>query len=175
MQRCRVGCEQIDGEKILHNVDPGCLTDFANEGLGNAAAGGVAARVDDAGEAVAAFATDVHPAVNAVKHRTPCVELMNESGSFFDDTLDDGTVAQAAAGLERVLDVTLEAVFVGQDRSDAALCVPGVAVAEGAFADKHDAAGFGGFQRRAEAGDAGTDDQAVREDCWVVVVSIPVK
>ena len=63
------------------------------------------------------------------------------AGRLADDQLDDGAVAQAAAGGERVLDVVLEAVLRRQHAGDAALGVGAVALLDAVLGDDQDVAG----------------------------------
>jgi hypothetical protein len=54
-----------------------------------------------------------------------------------------------------------KAVSLGEDRSNAALGIPRIAVGNDALADKRDGAGLGRFEGGTQARDAGTNDQAI--------------
>ena len=73
------------------------------------------------------------------------------------------SVAQPAAGPQRVGDVRLERIVLAEHRGDAALGLPGVAVFEARLADDDDIALFGRLQGRPQTGDARADDHAIGE------------
>ena len=115
------------------------------------------------GIAVATFQRDVDLAVNPVKIGSPIIQLPDQVRALFDHPLNNRFISDAAAGFHRIGNMRLETVRRGQHRSDAALCVPGIAVGKGTLADQRNIAMLCRFQRRPQTGNAGPDDQTVRK------------
>ena len=83
------------------------------------------------------------------------------AGPSSTSVLDGRAVAQAVAGVERVLLVQLDLVVVAQGHRDAALRVFGRGFPQAVLGHHQHAPGFRQFDRRAQPGDAGSDHQKI--------------
>ena len=156
--------QQVEREGVVPEGDVRCLPGAGDDGAHDLVAGGVAQGVDDAAVAVAALAGQGQLAVFLVELRAPVDQVVDLVGRFADHHLDDGAIAQAGAGGQRVLDVVLEAVLRRQHAGDAALGVVAVALLNVVLGDDQDVEVGRHFQGRAQARDAGADDQDVGEE-----------
>ena len=153
--------EQVDREVILEDRDVGVALDRGQERSLDLAAADVLV-VDHAAPAVAALAGQVERAGGvAIEVGAEREQLLDRGRALGDDALDHLAIAQAIADHQRVGDVLLERVVVGQHRGDAALGPVGVGVAGRALGDDGDPAVGGGVEREGQAGDAGAQDQIV--------------
>lgn len=135
-----------------------CLGD---EGLGDDSARFVAVGVGDARVAVASFDCCCDLTVGEVERAAPVKKLADELGALVDDEVNDFFVAKGAAGAKRILYMQVEGVGFIEDRGDASLCVPGVAVFDGAFCDDGYGTVLRGLDCCAKARDARPDYQVV--------------
>jgi hypothetical protein len=78
-----------------------------------------------------------------------------------DDEVNDFFIAECAAGAKRILYMQVERIGFIDDRGDASLCVPGVAVFDGAFGNDGDGAVLRGLDCGAKTRDARPDYQVV--------------
>lgn len=107
---------------------------------------------------------------DVVEAHSPAGEFLKAIGGEAADLPDGGTIAEASAGGEGVVNVSVDGVVGMDDAGDAALCPSGVGFIESVFGEDDDFAGesgvlgIGGGDGGAEAGDAGTDDEGVGED-----------
>ena len=132
--------------------------------LGEDEAGAVAVGVGHARMAVAAFQCRVDLAVDPVELRAPLSQFLDQFRPLTDHLLDDLGIAQSAAGGQRVGDVGLETIAFPQDRGDAALGLPGVAVFEAGLADEDDVSLLGRLDGGPQAGNTGPYDHAVGKE-----------
>ena len=91
-------------------------------------------------------------------------QVVDLAGRLADHQLDDGAVAQAGAGGQRVLDVVLEAVLRRAHGGDAALGVAAVALLDLVLGDDQDVHRRRRGQGGPQPGDAAADDEHVGED-----------
>ena len=127
---------------------------------------GAVADVREARIAVAAEVALEDAAVGrAIEHRAPGFELADAIGRFLRVELGHAPVVDVLAAAHRVGEVHLPAVavvVVRHRRGHAAFGHDGVRLAEQRLADQPDRhAGAGRFDRRAQAGAAGADDEHV--------------
>ncbi len=106
-----------------------------DDGSHHFAAGHVAEGVDDAVVTVAAFAAERDLAGFLVEVGSPVDEFLDATRGFADDHIDDGGVAECAAGDERVVDMFFKTVVGVHDAGDAALGVGAVGLLDGVFRD----------------------------------------
>ena len=118
------------------------------------ASSGVAVRVQDAGAAVSGFTSEGKFGAGAIEFGAPLDKLSNVLGAFFDEKSYRFGAAEAIAGVERVLFVEADFVFVAEGYGDAALRPGSSGVAEMGFGEDQDAAGAAEFNRGAQTGDA---------------------
>ena len=118
------------------------------------ASGGIAVRVEDAGAAVRGFAREGKFGAGAIEFGAPFDELSDVLGAFFDEESYGFRAAEAVAGVERVLFVQADFVFVAERYGDAALCPGSGGIAEIGFGEDQNAAGAAEFNGGAQTGDA---------------------
>ncbi len=120
--------------------------------------------MDDAAMTVAAFPRQRQLALGfQVKVRSPPNEIIDLLRGFPDHELDDGPIAQAAAGLQGILDVVFKAIFRRHDAGDAALSKTAVALLDLVLGDHEHVEVFRNLQSGPQSGDAGADHQNVGE------------
>jgi len=155
--------EQIDAVEVFEDFYIGDLFDFFDECFGDDSSCFVAVCVCDARMAVTAFEGGGDASVVQVEVGSPLQQFSDEVRSLADDPVDNVFVAYSTTGPEGVVDVSLEGVCFVEDGGDAALGFPGIAVFEAVFAEQQDVTVPGGFDGGAEAGDSGSDDEAIGE------------
>ena len=121
-----------------------CAADFAS--------GGVAMGVQDAGAAMRGFAREGELGAGAIELGAPLDELGDVLGTFFDEERDRFGTAEAIAGVESVLFVEADFVFVAEGDGDAALRPSGGGIAEIGFGEHQDAAGGAEFDGGTQTG-----------------------
>src|SRR5207302_7077106 len=104
-----------------------------------------------------------------IKVRAPANQIIDLFGGFSDHQVDDISVAQAAAGFQRVFNVIFEAVFRRHDAGDAALGKIAVALLNLVLGDDQHVQAGRNFQRGPQSGDAGADHEHVGEPVWCVL------
>jgi len=154
--------EKIEGKGIFPNTDVRSALHFGNEGADQFLPGGIAFGMQNAVAAVSAFSSELHFAVWLfIELGTELNQFANFIGTSSNDVFDDVSVAQIAAGGDRVFDVSRHWVLFVPDGGDSALCVHAVGVFESAFAEENDLElrinGEGG----AEPGKSTADDENV--------------
>ena len=117
--------------------------------------------VGDARVAVASFDCCGDLAIDLVKCAAPVKKLAYELGALVDDEVNNFFIAKGTAGAKRVLYMQVEGVGFVEDRGDASLCMPGIAVFDGAFCDDGYGAVLRGLYCCAKAPDARPDYQIV--------------
>ena len=156
--------QQVDRKGVLPDFDVRQSLHATGDSPHDFLAGGVAQGMDDAVVAVAAFASQGQLSAGLVELGAPGDQFLDPLRGLADHLLDDRPVAQRAAGLERVADMVLEAVFGVHDAGDAALGVGAVRYGESILGDhQHRQPRIDG-QGRPQAGQAAADDQHVGEE-----------
>ncbi len=117
--------------------------------------------MDDAIVAMAPFAAEREAAGFEIEIGAPFDQFANSLRRFAHDHLDDFSIAQLAAGGERVGDVILEAVFGIQHAGDAPLGLGAIRFLQLILAHHHDRKPRIGGNRRPQAGQSAADDQHV--------------
>ena len=121
------------------------------------------ARVQHAAHGVRAFTPEGGPAVGvAIEVGAPVEELAHVARPLAHEDLDGRHVAQAGAGLERVVAMQVDAVVGPQRGGNAALRVSGVALGAVGLGDQHDRAVRHQVNGRPQAGDAAADHDEIR-------------
>ena len=83
------------------------------------------------------------------------------SGASSTSTFAASTIAQAVAGIERVLQMKADFVFIAECGGNAALRPLRVGIGNLALGEDYDPAGAGQFDGGAQSGHPGTNDQKV--------------
>ena len=89
--------------------------------------------VGDARVAVASFDCSGDLAINHIESATPVEQLPDKPGTLADDEVNGFFIAESAASAQRIGDVRFEFIGFFEDRGDASLGVPGIAVLDGSF------------------------------------------
>src|SRR5208283_534539 len=95
------------------------------------------------------------------KFGAPFDDLSDVLGAFFDEESDGVGAAQAVAGVEGVLFVEADFVFVAESDGDAALGVSGGGFGKIGLGEDQDGAGLAELDGGAHARDSGTDDEVI--------------
>jgi hypothetical protein len=132
-------------------------------------------RVEDAPNGVRGFPPKSRPALGiAIELGTPVNELAHVVRSLTDEHLHRRHVAEARAGLDRVVAVQIDAV-VGTERGcNTALGVTGVALAAIGLGDQHDRAVRHQMIGRTQAGYAAADHDEIRAETHRVLSYHPL-
>ena len=166
VERQRADAAAVDGEQVddelvfveLHAAaQPGRLGQRARD----LAAGGVAAGVQHAAHRVRALAAEHDLAVLPVEAGADLHELAHAVGTFVDQHAHGFGVAQAGAGVDRVLVVQLGRVGFAEGRGDAALGEEGRRIVQARLGEQADMPAAGGGDRRREPGDAAAEHEHV--------------
>jgi hypothetical protein len=113
---------------------------------------------------MAALARQGEMAFLFVEVRAEANELGDLARRFAHDHFNDVAMAQPAAGAERILDVILKAILRRQHPRDAALGVVARTLLNLVLGDDEHVERRRDFERRAQARNAGADDEDVGED-----------
>ena len=152
---------EFGGEGVGAQVEMRDGVGAGEKGAADFAAGGIAVGVEDAGTAVSGFAGEGELGAGAIKFGAPIDELSDVLGTFFDEESDYVGAAKAVAGVEGVLLVEADFVFVAEGDGDAALGVGGGGFGEIGLGEDENSAGLAEFNCGAHAGDSGTDDEVI--------------
>src|SRR5208283_269947 len=152
---------EFGGEGVGAHVEMRDGVSAGEEGAADLAAGGMAVGVEDAGTAVGGFTGEGELGAGAIEFGAPFDELGDVVGAFFDEESDDVGAAEAVTGVEGVLFVEADFVFVAEGDGDAALGVGGSGFGKIGLGEDEDGAGFAELDGGAHAGDAGTDDEVI--------------
>ena len=141
------------------NTNLGVPSSALSQGALNLMASQICGMQDAAG-AVTAFAGQIKSRLGATslpaEAHAPAQQISDALGPFSDHGLYHLRLAQASAGLQRVLNVAQKTVILVQDRSDATLSVGSISLAQAPLSQKrHTPARLRGFDRQGKAGDAG--------------------
>src|SRR3954469_17492470 len=117
--------------------------------------------MQDAVAAVRAFAREDQLAAGPVELRSPGDQLFNAGGTFLDEDLGGVDVAEAIAGVKRVLEVQADLIFIAERGGDSALRILGRRFRDFFLGEHEHAPGFGQFNGRAQSGNAGADNNEV--------------
>src|SRR5450830_1617513 len=148
--------DQVDGDPLLQQFDVRALAGLFEQGLEDRGPGGVGG-VDDAPMAVPAFAGQVELEAAVIsarviitgKRHTLVDQPLNGFAAMFDGKAHRVFVAQAAAGVEGVIDVGLHRVGVVQYGGNTALGPERRAIGQVAFTQHCNAQVAGEGQRKA--------------------------
>ena len=153
--------EQVDHELVLVELHAAAHAGRLGQRAGDLAAGGVAAGVGHPAHRVRALAAEHDLAVLPVEARADLDELAHPVGALVHEHPDGFGVAQAGAGVDRVLEVQLGRVGLAQGRGDAALGEEGGGVVQAGLGQQADAPAACRGDRRREAGDAAAQHEHV--------------
>ena len=123
-----------------------CAADFA--------AGGITVRVENTRTAMGGFAGEGKLGAGTVEFGAPFDELVDVLRAFFDEERDRFGAAKTITGVEGVLFVQADFVFVGEGDSDAALGPGSGGIAEIGLGQDENAAGGAEFDGGAQTGHA---------------------
>ena len=147
--------DQVYGGGPLAEGDVWQAADVLQEGAGDLAAGGVAVGMEDAGEAVGAFAGALELAVGvAVESGSEVEELVDAPGARLDQQRGGGFADEAIAGGDGVGQVQPDILVSTHGDGDAALGVGGVGFRERFLGDDEDGPGGAEAIGSTEARDA---------------------
>ena len=163
-----IGEDQSRNPRPLGKANPFVRAGESNQGAADLGAGGVAARVQNAGQGMRALAraqvglaaraqsVRVEPfeAVGTVEVRAPLDELGHAQRAFGDQRLGRGTIDQAVAGVHGVFKVQRDVLVALHGHGDAALRVVRVRFRERFLRDDQNFAVCGELDGRAQAGHA---------------------
>ena len=164
--------DQVDGDMVFENMDPGIFPAGGDERAFHFLAGDVA-RMEDPPFVVSALAAEVVFVLVVRSVAELCAggemgpDRLREPLDPFRPGLDDlqgvFAVAEVSAGVERVGKMFIERVLAVGDAGDAALSETAVAVVDSAFGDDGDfsPAGFGQGEGAGESCQAAAYDQVI--------------
>src|SRR5208283_2027438 len=152
---------ELRGEGVGAHVEMRDGVGAGEEGAADFAAGGNAVGVEDAGTAVGGFTGEGELGAGAIKFGAPFDDLSDVLGAFFDEESDGVGAAQAVAGVEGVLFVEADFVYVAESDGDAALGVSGGGFGKIGLGEDQDGAGLAELDGGAHARDSGTDDEVI--------------
>ena len=121
------------------------------------AAGGISVSVEDAGAAVRGFAGKGELGAGPIEFGTPFDKLGDVLGAFFDEKRDRFGAAEAVTGVEGVLLVQADFIFVAEGHGDAALRPGGSRIAESGLGEHQDTAGGTELDGGAQTGNTRPD------------------
>jgi len=153
--------DQASGEGVGAEVKVRKLVCAGEECAANFATRRIAVGVKNTRAAVSGFASKGEFGPCAIEFGAPLDELADVLGAFFDEQSDRFGAAEAVTGVKGVLLVESDFVFVAEGDGDAALRPGGRGIAEIGFGEDEDASGGTEFDRGAQAGNSGTDDDVV--------------
>ena len=155
---CRPVDDEVDEERVLDDSHR-ARAQTRDEGFLDRGAGGIPARVQDAGVRVRRLETLHEVTVRrTVELDTERDQLTDAAGALLGEHADGVGIAESRTGDEGVVDVILDTVVVEHDPCDAALRVAGVGVFEDVLRhERHATTRIGSVQRRGQPGDTGPD------------------
>ena len=157
-----VGQQQVDGQRMGHDLDLGRRLDRRDQGPLDLGAGRVATRVRDPVPAVPALAGQRQGPLVLVEDRTPGDELADGVGPLVHQDPDRLAVTDPGTRDQGVLLVLLGSVTGAEGRGDPALGPLRRTRAEHVLGDHQDLVDLPvEAQRRGEAGDPGADDDDI--------------
>ena len=153
--------DEAGGERVGAQVEMGNGVRAGEKSAADFAAGGIAVGVEDAGAAVSGFAGEGELGAGAIEFGAPFDELGDVLGTFFDEESDCFGAAKAVTGVESVLLVKADFVFVAECDGNTALRPGRGGIAEIGFGEDQDTARGAEFDGGAQTGNAGADDGIV--------------
>jgi hypothetical protein len=117
--------------------------------------------VENAGAAVSGFTGEGELGACTIEFGAPFDELGDVLGAFFDEEGNGFGTAEAIAGVEGVLLVEANFVFVGEGDGNAALRVGGGGFVEIGFGEDEDRAGLAELDGGADTCYTGADDEII--------------
>src|ERR1700747_1835784 len=145
---------QASGEGVRTKME---MRDFVRAGeksTGDFASRGIAVRVEDPRAAVRGFTREGKFGAGTIEFGAPFDELINVRRAFFDEKRHGLRAADTVSGVERVLFMETDFVFVAECHGDAALRPGGGGVTEIGFGEDEDAAGAAELNGGAQTSDA---------------------
>jgi len=155
--------QQIEREGVVPDRDVGRCRGLRNHRAHHFVPGGIPQGMDDPAMAVPALARQREMSLLFVEVRPPADEVVDLAGRLAHDHLNHVSMAQAAAGRQRVLDVILEAVLRRHDPRDAALSIGAAALLHLVLGNDEHVERCRYLQSGPQAGDAGADHEHVCE------------
>ena len=131
------------------------------QGAADLAAGGVALGVQDTRAAVRTLTGERQLGPGAVEFRSPGNQLLDALGAFLHQHLGRFGVAEAVAGVERVLKVEADFVFVAEGRGNPALGILGVGFRQLAFGEHEHTSGGGELDGGPQTGHTSSHDYEI--------------
>src|SRR5438270_11522188 len=111
---------------------------------------------------VCTFTGEGQLGAGAVEFRTPLDQLFDTQRPFFNEHACRFGIDDAVAGVERVLEMKLDLVFIAEGNGDAALGISGVALGMLSFDDDKHTSRRSEFDRGTKAGHSSSDNHEVR-------------
>jgi hypothetical protein len=146
--------DQAGGERVRAKMKMRDFVRSGEKGAADLASGGIAVRMEDAGTAVRGFAGESEFGSGAIELGAPFNELGDVAGTFFYNESYRFRPAKSITGIEGVLLVEADFVFVAERYGDAALRPGGGRVTEGGFGKDQNTACTAEFNGGAQTGDA---------------------
>jgi hypothetical protein len=128
------------------------------QGAKNFASSGISMGVQDAVAAVCSFATEGQLGAMAIEFRAPLNQFLDSQRRILDQNFRCLQVAQAVAGLQRILQVKTDLVFIAERGRNPALRPLRIRVGDFAFRQDDYAPGRGQLNGRTQPGNAGAHD-----------------
>ena len=153
--------DEFGGEGVSAQMKMRDGVGASEESSADFAASGIAMSVKNARAAVSGFAGKGKLGARAVELGTPFDELGDVARTFFDKKGDGFGIAEAVTGVDGVLFVKADLVFVAEGDGDAALRVGGGGFTEIGFCEDQHTAGLAEFDCGADACYAGAHDEII--------------
>jgi len=153
--------QKSGGEFKLQDLNVGQCLGFRPQRAQNFAAGRISVSVQNAIAAMRAFAGEGKFGSVAIELGAPLNQFIDPLGTFFDENLGSFDVAQSVAGVERVLKVESDFIFVAERGGDSALGILRSGVGDFAFGEDNDAAGWSQFDGGPQPGDSRSNYQKI--------------
>jgi hypothetical protein len=154
--------QQFGGGRVAAKGHVGQRTGLVVERSRDLAPGGIAVRVQDAVAAVRALAGECQLAARAVEGGAPLDQFLNRRRTLFHQGAHGDGVAQAVAGIQRVLFMQLDLVVVTEGDGDATLRVFGGGFPKAFLGHHQHRTRLGEFDCRAQTGHSGSNDKKIR-------------
>src|SRR5258708_17111726 len=163
--RAAVFKQKVDGEfefayrDFLESLGRGI------EGPLDLASSRVSVSMQNAIAAVSAFAPKGELGSVAIKLSTPRDQLLNALRGFFDEDLGGLGIAEAIAGIQGVLQMQADFIFVAESGSNASLGVLRAGVSDLPLGENEHAASWSQFNCRAQSGHSRANNQKTNFGC----------
>jgi hypothetical protein len=160
-QSNRAVAVQIRNRRIRFETDIGQRGSFLIKGTGDFMPCGISVRMQDAIAAVRALAGENELRSLAIEFRAPLDQLLNRGRRFLHEQVDRLHVAEAVAGIDRILLMQFDAVIIIQCGRNSALRIFGRRFSQRVFCNHEHAARFRQLNRGPHAGHAGSDHEKI--------------